>query len=83
MYTPPSLYPATTAPDDVPAFVGEVPEDRTVRIWHPSKDARHENVQLAAERYQWRGWTVQHVIEQKELVVVGSRRAELSLPRAA
>jgi hypothetical protein len=83
MYTPPALYPPNTPADDVPAFVAELPQVRAVKVWHPSKDARHENVVLTADRYRARGWEVLHIIDAKELVVPGSRRAELSLPRAA
>ena len=70
-YVPPMQYPEHTAPDDVPAFVAEIPQVRIARLWH--KDGPlHENARLAAERYTKRGWRVEPVLDKKQLVIAGS-----------
>ena len=76
-YTPPALYPAKTAPDDVPAFVAELPQVRLVRIWHPSHQDTHPNVRATIARYTARGWSCTFTTFKRDLIVEGARAHEV------
>jgi hypothetical protein len=67
-YIPPALYPESSAPDKVPAFVLEIPAAKIVRLWH--KDGMlHTNAQRCIQRYKAKGWRVEIVTDKAALVV--------------
>lgn len=77
-YIPPALYPESAGPDNVPAFVLELPAVKVVRLWH--KDGPlHANARATAKRYEKRGWRIEHVTNRGQLIVPLS----IPLPRAA
>lgn len=77
-YIPPEQYPANTAPENVPAFVAELPPVKVVRVWH-TDGPLHENAQRTIARYVARDWRVQTVWTKGELLVPRS----IPVPRAA
>lgn len=77
-YIAPALYPESAGPENVPAFVLELPTVKVVRIWH--KDGPlHANAQRTIARYVKRGWRVETVWSKHDLLVPSS----IPVPRAA